>query len=355
MAGGIKVVAIYAAILSSRGHDVHVISIKKPKKIFDRLVKSKYFCGTGAFWYDSQGPSHLSSDNGIQWSILNHKGPITDDDIGDCDVIIATWWKTAEWLNRLARKDVSKFYFCQGYETHHIESRARVEATYHFPLLKICVSNWVRESIRNLTGQKNQLVLPNGVDAAQFYAPSRVKSDVPVFGFLYSSSHWKGTDVVIQALQLAKQVNPAITAVCFGTLNPYGRSDFPSWIEIHQNPNQDYIRDIYGRCDGWLFGSRAEGFGLPILEAMACRTPVIATPAGAAGELIVENNNGFLVEHENSEAMAAKILQIVDMSNGDWIRMSESAYVTATRNDWGDSGSKLEEILSGSLTAKVLR
>ena len=52
-----------------------------------------------------------------------------------------------------------------------------------------------------------------------------------------------------------------------------------------RQPAQDMIRDIYGQCDVWLFSSRSEGFGLPLLESMACRTPVIATPAGAAPEL----------------------------------------------------------------------
>ena len=60
----------------------------------------------------------------------------------------------------------------------------------------------------------------------------------------------------------------------------------PRDTEFHLRPPQDRIRDIYSKCDAWLFGSRSEGFGLPILEAMACRTPVIGTPAGAAPELL---------------------------------------------------------------------
>lgn len=347
MAGGIKVVAIYAAMLAERGHDVHVISVKRPKNIFSRFTNSRYCFWESTFWYSDQGPSHLSAIKDGCWTILNHKGPITDDDLGECDVVIATWWKTAEWVSRLAQKNLKKFYFCQGFETHHISNKGRVEATYSLPLTKICVSNWVRESIRSLTGKTDQLVVPNGVDTVQFYSGPRVKSGEPKFGFLYSPSHWKGTDIVLKALKLAKQINPAITAVCFGTVKPYGRNDFPSWIQIHQNPSQDFIRNIYGSCDGWLFGSRAEGFGLPILEAMACRTPVVATPAGAAIDIIVDHNNGLLVEHDNPEAMSMKILQVANMNASDWGMMSESAYITARKHTWEESVDNFERILSG--------
>ncbi|MGC8714943.1 MAG: glycosyltransferase [Leptodesmis sp.] len=46
------------------------------------------------------------------------------------------------------------------------------------------------------------------------------------------------------------------------------------------------MRDYYSACDAWLFPSRYEAVGLPILEAMACRTPVIGTPAGIAPEML---------------------------------------------------------------------
>lgn len=60
--------------------------------------------------------------------------------------------------------------------------------------------------------------------------------------------------------------------------------------------NDEYMRDIYNACDVLLSPSMAEGFGIPIMEAQACGTPVIATRFssmtelvdGAGGELIGE-------------------------------------------------------------------
>ena len=64
----------------------------------------------------------------------------------------------------------------------------------------------------------------------------------------------------------------------------------------------------------WLFGAREEGFELPILEAMACRTPVLGTPAGAALELLVDGA-GILVPREDPDAMARAIVEVCQMEN----------------------------------------
>jgi glycosyltransferase involved in cell wall biosynthesis len=109
-------------------------------------------------------------------------------------------------------------------------------------------------------------------------------------------------------------------------------------------PAQDRIKDVYSRCDAWLVGSRSEGFGLPILEAMACRTPVIATPTGAAPELTAPGG-GVLVPIDDPAAMAKEIQRIIGLSEEQWICMSNIAFETATKYTWDDATNLFEAAL----------
>jgi len=95
--------------------------------------------------------------------------------------------------------------------------------------------------------------------------------------------------------------------------------------------------------------SRTEGFGLPILEAMACRTPVIATPVGAAPELIGPGG-GRLVANEDPASMAEAIVDIARMPEFDWSAMSDCAYETATRYTWDDATEAFERALERAMT-----
>jgi glycosyltransferase involved in cell wall biosynthesis len=54
---------------------------------------------------------------------------------------------------------------------------------------------------------------------------------------------------------------------------------------------------IYIMSDVFLLTSKAEGLCMPILEAMSCEIPVIATNAGALTELL-KDNRGFLIDYD---------------------------------------------------------
>jgi glycosyltransferase involved in cell wall biosynthesis len=54
---------------------------------------------------------------------------------------------------------------------------------------------------------------------------------------------------------------------------------------------------LYAMSDCFLLTSKAEGLGLPIMEAMACGLPVVATDTGAITELLADGR-GFLVSPE---------------------------------------------------------
>jgi glycosyltransferase involved in cell wall biosynthesis len=55
-----------------------------------------------------------------------------------------------------------------------------------------------------------------------------------------------------------------------------------------------------------------EPFGMVLIEALACGTPVIGFPEGAATEIIVHGQNGFLVENEQQMADAVGWVSSID-------------------------------------------
>ena len=57
--------------------------------------------------------------------------------------------------------------------------------------------------------------------------------------------------------------------------------------------------------------STAEGFSNSILEYMAAGKPVVATSVGGAAEVIIENETGFLIESNDAEAMARRLIELL--------------------------------------------
>src|SRR5262249_60212775 len=123
--------------------------------------------------------------------------------------------------------------------------------------------------------------VPNAVDAKLFALPPRCKPDRPTVGFVYRISPMKGWAIVKDAVQRVRRSIPELRLLAFGPEHP-GTIERPAGrMEYVHRPADEQLPQLYGQCTAWLFASHREGFGLPILEAMACRTPVIATPAGA--------------------------------------------------------------------------
>lgn len=66
---------------------------------------------------------------------------------------------------------------------------------------------------------------------------------------------------------------------------------------IERGVDTDVLRNLYVASDVYLSASKAEGYGLPIVEAMACKLPVVGCDTGAITEILSEGR-GYLVEPE---------------------------------------------------------
>jgi glycosyltransferase involved in cell wall biosynthesis len=343
LSGGARVIALHAQWLQSQGHHVVIAHPRLPA-----------FGGTGArLWWERakwmlkypQGePSHFDSLE-LERIILPLDRTPRDSDLPDADVIVATWWETAEWMAPLSESKGAKAYFVQGHEVFDYLPKERVRATYRLPVRIITVSEWLRATLRREYNLAEVSLVPNGVDLSQFHAPARLRQPRPTVGTVYSSDSFKGSDVCIAAVKLAKASLPDLRFVMFGAeASPHRFIDVPDFAEYHSRPPQQNLAGIYGSCDAWLFGSRAEGFGLPILEAMACRTPVVATPAGAAPEL-VSGGGGTLVPLESSTEMAGAIVSLCLRPQLEWTAISDRALVTAQQHSWAKMHQAFEHAL----------
>jgi glycosyltransferase involved in cell wall biosynthesis len=343
LTGGHRVKAIYAQKLHERGHEVTVVASgpRKPslRQIARSLVRDRAWPRSSAGM-----PSHFDRVD-AECRVLDHPGPITDADVPDADVVVATWWETAEWAALLSPSKGVKVYFIQHHEVWSYLPLERVEATWRAPMQKIVVAGWLAEIARERYGDDGAVLVPNAVDRDQFHAPPRGKNTVPTVGLMYSSGRFKGCDVSLEAFRIAAGRIPGLRLVAFGSEEvDRDRLPLPEGAEFHFRPAQDDLRRHYASCDAWLFGSRDEGFGLPILEAMACRTPVIGTPVGAAPELIGQGG-GYLVRPEDPEDMAAAIERIVALPDDRWQAMSDIAHETANRYTWDDAADLFETAL----------
>ncbi|MBA3915694.1 MAG: glycosyltransferase family 4 protein, partial [Acidobacteriales bacterium] len=277
--GGTRVLAAYTRLLSARGHRVVLIS---PSAGQPWSIRSLFLWGKGRKPLASSPLDGL----GAEHRVLDRWRPVRDSDVPDADVVIATWWETAEWVSKLNQSKGQKVYFIQGHEIYSWLPQERTRATYRLPIRKIVISRWLQEIMRVEYGDSSVELVPNGVDHSMFDAPARGKQLRPTVGILHSTTPLKRFDLAVSVLQVVRRSVPDLQVLAFGLEAPV--SPLPDFVHFTRDPPQHDLRELYAKCDVWLTASSSEGFNLPAMEAMACRTPVIATRTGWPAEAVVD-------------------------------------------------------------------
>ncbi|MEM3872606.1 MAG: glycosyltransferase family 4 protein [Nitrososphaeria archaeon] len=98
--------------------------------------------------------------------------------------------------------------------------------------------------------------------------------------------------------------------------------------------------------------SIAEGFGLVLVEANACKTPVIAVDSGGPREVIREGRTGFLIQPNNIKQLAEKIIEILGDKNRVLKMGEEGRKVVEENYTWEKVAEKIEKIILEYLKQK---
>jgi glycosyltransferase involved in cell wall biosynthesis len=106
-------------------------------------------------------------------------------------------------------------------------------------------------------------------------------------------------------------------------------------------PTRAEIAALYSLADVFVFPSWIEGFGLPILEAMACGAPVVASNRGAIPEVL--GDAGLIAGVEQTEVLAAHVKHLLD-DTSEILRFRQLGYQRLRAFQWTQSASQMLEV-----------
>ncbi|HEY2819784.1 MAG TPA: glycosyltransferase [Candidatus Acidoferrum sp.] len=171
-------------------------------------------------------------------------------------------------------------------------------------------SNFVRGVfIRNGLDPDRVTVIPNGYDPEVFKpeGPSLRPQGSRDFVFLFvgGAIRRKGIDLLFHAYQAAFSINQSVSLILLisGSTGAYQRNSwladiraatnssmFPHFHAIVETIDDAVLSSLYRGCDAFVLPYRGEGFGMPLLEAMACGKAVITTAEGPAKDFCNESS-----------------------------------------------------------------
>lgn len=235
-------------------------------------------------------------------------------------------------------------------------------------------------------------VIPHGVRMATFHPLSReeratnranlgLRDDEFVFLNLGVATWNKGLDLLLIGFARARQRHAHLRLILKDQRDLYGVSIEPVIKDVVQrhpalftegvlnaimvvpgNLNPAELRLLYGVADCYASPYRAEGFNLPVLEAIACGTPVVVTDGGATDDFVsdevairVASRAGDQVDGEghvtgryrevDEEALVQALLSHVDGWRGARPRLQDHCMDLAQRFSWARAVDKLETLI----------
>ena len=211
---------------------------------------------------------------------------------------------------------------------------------------------------RRYPGAPNPVIVPNGVDAARFAAAgpaaaaaARASYGLPERYILSVGAHrpHKNHGVLVRAM-LA--VPPPACLVIVGYPDPNFRACLPRLIDelglsgrvrLVPSVREEHLAGVYRGAAAFAFPSLAEGYGMPVLEAMAAGVPVVASAIAVLEE--VAAGAALLVPPADPAAWAGALNRV--LAGGPAVRdMIQAGSGAAAAATWQRGGQALGGLLA---------
>ena len=266
------------------------------------------------------------------------------------DLVISHWFDMNFLASKAKKKYKAKYRYhhhgsLQTFEFHTIIDRIHLKVIRFLVKRSLknvdeihAISRTAQNEILKMTGLKSTLEY-NQIDKERFNKKANPKQIIKkydlrnkkMFFFIGSLTPIKGINYLIESFKKADLPN-ALLLIAGMTHSEKYTLMLKKMAQHNQNikfigvvPDKD-VPKFYKASTAYVSGAQAEGFGLPVAEAQACGTPVIAFDAGAHSEILKkfvrlptgeyrhgnskEGGGNFLIRNKDTDSFAEAIRKI---------------------------------------------
>jgi glycosyltransferase involved in cell wall biosynthesis len=216
----------------------------------------------------------------------------------------------------------------------------------------ICASSFTKHSLTAAGSKAPAHVVGYGVDLDLFSARTVAPTAKPLtVGFVGALSQRKGARYLLGAMGAlpkgsAKLIIYTRTSVDRDLIRGFESVD----IEIRGGLSDAELAADMKRCDLVALPSIAEGFGLVILEAMACGVPVLCTTSTGGADFIQHRQNGLLIEPGSVATIEQELVWALTYRD-ELFQIGQAARVEAEKHTWAEYRRKFFAAYSASIPA----
>jgi len=203
---------------------------------------------------------------------------------------------------------------------------------------------------------KNKIeIIPNGIDTKIYFQKNINKIPNQIFFLSILDRHhtYKGLDCLIKAIKIVRTKIPDIKLIVGGSgelveeyktltkgLGLEKNVEFRGFIESNK------LVDLYNQSELFVLPSTGiqEGFGIVLLEALACGTPVIATNIVGIAKEIKDNKCGIIIPCNDAKKLAQAIIRIIKNINLQKKMIIKGKLLIQDKYDWNKIVKMMENL-----------
>ena len=186
----------------------------------------------------------------------------------------------------------------------------------------VALSNWIYENSKqsSLFAGTPHYLIPNSIDSEVFKPRDQdhcrellgLPTDKKIILFVADNvhNHRKGYAILLRSLEQMKDTTDVVLCQIGNSAGTDDIGDIPV-VKLGVIKDELLMSTVYSSADVFVIPSLEDNLPNTVLESLMCATPVIGFASGGIKDMVIHEENGYLVEEPSADALAQALEQFL--------------------------------------------